>query len=61
VFRSHAPVMLMLYLFHVFYLQMDERGCLVNCFSREGQLAKLEVLGSKAFQHLQKILHPVTW
>jgi len=40
---------------------MDERGCLVNCFSREGQLAKLEVLGSKAFQHLQKILHPVTW
>ncbi|XP_062160430.1 ribonucleases P/MRP protein subunit POP1-like isoform X3 [Alnus glutinosa] len=40
--------------------EMDERGCLVNCFSREGQLAKLEVLGSKAFQHLQKILHPVT-
>lgn len=40
--------------------EMDERRCLVKCFSREGQLAKLEVLGSKAFQHLQKILHPVT-
>ncbi|KAG2705516.1 hypothetical protein I3760_05G058000 [Carya illinoinensis] len=39
---------------------MDERGCLINCFSLEGQLAKLEVSGLKAFQLLQKILHPVT-
>jgi ribonuclease P/MRP protein subunit POP1 len=40
---------------------MDERGILINCFSLEGQLAKLEVLGVKAFQQLQKILHPVAW
>lgn len=40
--------------------EMDERGILINCVSLEGQLAKLEVLGIKAFQHLQKILHPVT-
>ncbi|XP_042982559.1 ribonucleases P/MRP protein subunit POP1-like [Carya illinoinensis] len=40
--------------------EMDERGCLINCFSLEGQLAKLEVSGLKAFQLLQKILHPVT-
>ncbi|KAG6653175.1 hypothetical protein CIPAW_05G057200 [Carya illinoinensis] len=39
---------------------MDERGCLINCFSLKGQLAKLEVSGLKAFQLLQKILHPVT-
>ncbi|KAG6653178.1 hypothetical protein CIPAW_05G057600 [Carya illinoinensis] len=38
--------------------EMDERGCLINCFSLEGQLAKLEVSGLKAFQLLQKILHP---
>ncbi|KAM4119411.1 hypothetical protein ACJW30_03G056900 [Castanea mollissima] len=40
--------------------EMDERGILINCVSLEGQLAKLEVLGLKAFEHLQKILHPVT-
>ncbi|KAB1225562.1 Ribonucleases P/MRP protein subunit POP1 [Morella rubra] len=39
---------------------MDERGCLINCCSLEGQLAKLEVLGLRAFKHLQKILHPFT-
>ncbi|KAJ9187885.1 hypothetical protein P3X46_003299 [Hevea brasiliensis] len=38
---------------------MNESGILINCFSLEGQLAKLEVIGSKAFQLLQKILHPV--
>lgn len=36
--------------------EMVERGVLVNCFSLEGQLAKLEVMGSKAFQLLQKTL-----
>ncbi|XP_037491232.1 uncharacterized protein LOC105640062 isoform X2 [Jatropha curcas] len=40
--------------------QMNESGMLVNCFSLEGQLAKLEVMGSGAFQLLQKILHPVS-
>ncbi|XP_055959627.1 ribonucleases P/MRP protein subunit POP1 isoform X2 [Mercurialis annua] len=40
--------------------QMNESGILINCFSLEGQLAKLEVMGSKAFQLLQKILHPVS-
>ncbi|KAF3943547.1 hypothetical protein CMV_029908 [Castanea mollissima] len=40
--------------------ETDERGILINCVSLEGQLAKLEVLGLKAFEHLQKILHPVT-
>ncbi|XP_048232885.1 ribonucleases P/MRP protein subunit POP1 isoform X2 [Ricinus communis] len=39
-------------------LWMNESGILINCFSLEGQLAKLEVMGSKAFQLLQKILHP---
>ncbi|XVE84313.1 hypothetical protein DITRI_Ditri17bG0003000 [Diplodiscus trichospermus] len=39
---------------------MIDRGVTVNCFSREGQLAKLELIGSKAFQLLQKIFHPVT-
>ncbi|XP_074365122.1 ribonucleases P/MRP protein subunit POP1-like [Apium graveolens] len=31
----------------------------VNCISLEGQLGKVEVMGSKASQLLQKILHPV--
>ncbi|KAH9786822.1 Ribonuclease Ps [Citrus sinensis] len=39
--------------------QVNETGTLINCFSLEGQLAKLEVIGSKAFQLLQKILQPV--
>ncbi|RVX09243.1 Ribonucleases P/MRP protein subunit POP1 [Vitis vinifera] len=39
---------------------MDETGILINCFSLEGQLAKLEVMGSKAFGLLRKILHPIT-
>ncbi|XVF72760.1 hypothetical protein PTKIN_Ptkin12aG0146300 [Pterospermum kingtungense] len=39
---------------------MIERGITINCFPREGQLAKLELLGSKAFQLLQKTVHPVT-
>ncbi|KAK6260349.1 hypothetical protein SCA6_014823 [Theobroma cacao] len=39
---------------------MIERGITINCFSREGQLAELELIGSKAFQLLQKIVHPVT-
>ncbi|XVE81504.1 hypothetical protein DITRI_Ditri15bG0069800 [Diplodiscus trichospermus] len=39
---------------------MNDRGVTINCFSREGQLAKLELIGSKAFQLLQKTVHPVT-
>ena len=45
----------------LFIFQMDETGILINCFSLEGQLAKLEIMGSKAFGLLQKILHPITW
>lgn len=40
--------------------RMDEPGTSINCISLEGQLAKLDVMGSKAFQLLQKILHPAT-
>ncbi|XP_057966682.1 ribonucleases P/MRP protein subunit POP1 isoform X2 [Malania oleifera] len=38
--------------------QMDESGILIDCFSREGQLARLEVMGEKAFQLLEKTLDP---
>ncbi|KAL9360301.1 hypothetical protein Peur_048424 [Populus x canadensis] len=38
--------------------QMNESGILINCLSLEGQLAKLEVMGSKASELLQKTLHP---
>ncbi|OMO82107.1 Ribonuclease P/MRP, subunit POP1 [Corchorus olitorius] len=39
---------------------MSERDITINCFSREGQLAKLELIGSKAFQLIQKTVSPVT-
>ncbi|KAJ1411574.1 Ribonuclease P/MRP, subunit POP1 [Sesbania bispinosa] len=39
--------------------EMEKRGISINCFSLEGQLAKLELMGSGTFQLLQKILHPV--
>lgn len=39
---------------------MNETGALLNCFSLEGQLGKLEVTGSKAFQLLQRTLDPVS-
>ncbi|XP_042503361.1 ribonucleases P/MRP protein subunit POP1 isoform X1 [Macadamia integrifolia] len=39
---------------------MDETGNSVSCFSREGQMGKLEVMGSKAMQVLLKTLHPTT-
>ncbi|XP_027936016.1 uncharacterized protein LOC114191059 [Vigna unguiculata] len=39
--------------------EMEKTGILINCFSLEGQLAKLELIGLGAFQLLQKILHPV--
>ncbi|XVF73192.1 hypothetical protein PTKIN_Ptkin12aG0181400 [Pterospermum kingtungense] len=38
---------------------MIERCITINCFSWEGQLAKLELLGSMAFQLLQQTVHPV--
>ncbi|ONI14814.1 hypothetical protein PRUPE_3G010600 [Prunus persica] len=40
--------------------EMDNRGILINCISLEGQLAKLEVVGLKAFQLLQRTLYPTT-
>ncbi|KAF4363855.1 hypothetical protein F8388_000520 [Cannabis sativa] len=36
--------------------EMEEKDILIRCFSREGQLAKLQVMGSKAFEVLQKAL-----
>nr|KYP51607.1 Ribonucleases P/MRP protein subunit POP1 [Cajanus cajan] len=38
--------------------EMEKSGISINCFSLEGQLAKLELIGSGTFQLLQKILHP---
>ncbi|KAK2649122.1 hypothetical protein Ddye_016611 [Dipteronia dyeriana] len=40
--------------------QMNETSTSINCFSLEGKLAKLELIGSKAFQLLLKTLRPVT-
>ncbi|XP_052117222.1 ribonucleases P/MRP protein subunit POP1 isoform X1 [Arachis duranensis] len=40
--------------------EMEKTGISINCFSLEGELAKLEVIGSGAIQILQKMLHPVT-
>ncbi|GAB2218012.1 hypothetical protein Droror1_Dr00001227 [Drosera rotundifolia] len=40
--------------------RMDKTGVLVDCVSLEGQLARLEIMGSNAFKILQKILAPVT-
>ncbi|CAL9237272.1 unnamed protein product [Arabidopsis halleri] len=40
--------------------QMNETGVSVDCFSLEGQLAKLEIFGPKASHLLQKTLHPAT-
>ncbi|XP_077216674.1 ribonucleases P/MRP protein subunit POP1-like isoform X2 [Tasmannia lanceolata] len=39
---------------------MLENGVSVNCFSLDGKLARLEVMGSKATQVIQKILHPIS-
>ncbi|XP_045830019.1 ribonucleases P/MRP protein subunit POP1-like [Trifolium pratense] len=39
--------------------EMEKRGISIKCSSLEGQLAKLELMGPKTFQLLQKILHPV--
>nr|XP_025658423.1 uncharacterized protein LOC112754845 isoform X4 [Arachis hypogaea] len=40
--------------------EMEKTGISINCFSLEGELAKLELIGSGAIQILQKMLHPVT-
>ncbi|XP_042401843.1 ribonucleases P/MRP protein subunit POP1-like isoform X1 [Zingiber officinale] len=40
--------------------QMHEFGSDVRCFKIEGQVARLDVMGSKATQMLEKILHPVS-
>ncbi|KAL5983522.1 hypothetical protein ACLOJK_017609 [Asimina triloba] len=39
---------------------MDESGASVNCFSLEGKLAKLDIMGTKAIEVLRKILRPVS-
>ncbi|RDX86603.1 putative protein C05D11.9 [Mucuna pruriens] len=39
--------------------ETEKRGISINCFSLEGQLAKIELIGLGTFQLLQKILHPV--
>ncbi|CAN1289337.1 Ribonucleases P/MRP protein subunit POP1 [Linum perenne] len=40
--------------------QMNEGNVSINCCSLEGQLAKIEVMGAKASQLLQRVLHPVS-
>ncbi|XP_008809253.2 ribonucleases P/MRP protein subunit POP1 isoform X2 [Phoenix dactylifera] len=40
--------------------QMHESGKCVSCFTLEGHIARLEIMGSKAIQVLQKTLHPLT-
>ncbi|URD90880.1 Ribonucleases P MRP protein subunit POP1 containing protein [Musa troglodytarum] len=40
--------------------QMHECGVYVRCFTLEGQIARLEVMGSKAIKMIKKILHPVS-
>ncbi|XP_039061850.1 ribonucleases P/MRP protein subunit POP1-like [Hibiscus syriacus] len=39
---------------------MIDRVITINCFSREGQLANLELIGCKAFKLLQKTVRPVS-
>lgn len=45
--------------FTTLLMQNEKVGSHVNCISLERQLGKVEVMGSKASQLLQKILHPV--
>ncbi|XP_031373046.1 uncharacterized protein LOC116189756 isoform X2 [Punica granatum] len=40
--------------------EMDAKSISINCFSLEGRIAKLELMGSGAFQLLKKILHPIS-
>ncbi|KAL3517357.1 hypothetical protein ACH5RR_019946 [Cinchona calisaya] len=40
---------------------MNLNGRSVSCVSLEGELAKLDLIGSRAYLLVQKILHPVTW
>ncbi|CAL1366164.1 unnamed protein product [Linum trigynum] len=40
--------------------QMNDRNVSINCCSLEGQLAKIEVMGAKASQLLQRTLHPIS-
>lgn len=41
-----------------FFIQTDGT-CSAQCVSREGQLAKLELIGTKVFQLLHKTLQPI--
>ncbi|CAL1404604.1 unnamed protein product [Linum trigynum] len=40
--------------------QMNDGNVSITCCSLEGQLAKIEVMGAKASQLLQRILHPIS-
>lgn len=44
----------------LFIFQVHECGVSVSCLSLEGQLGKLEVMGSRAIELLQKILRPTS-
>jgi len=55
-------------MFIIFYLplwiktyQNEDDGVELMCFPRTGELGRVDVLGSKALQLLQKILHPISW
>ncbi|BBG92682.1 ribonuclease Ps [Prunus dulcis] len=54
----HASVLTEAY--HTLKLACQKEGILINCISLEGQLAKLDVVGLKAFQLLQRTLYPTT-
>ena len=49
-----------LYILFFYYFQIEKGGSEIKCVPLDGQLGKIELMGSQAFQLLQKILHPVT-
>lgn len=41
--------------------QIEKDGIQLMCLPRRGELGRLDVLGAKALQLLQKILYPISW
>lgn len=41
-------------------VQMDAKSTSISCFSVDGRIAKIEVMGSSASGLLEKILHPIS-
>ncbi|KAK4753988.1 hypothetical protein SAY87_002092 [Trapa incisa] len=41
-------------------VEMDEKSSCISCFSVDGRIAKIEVIGSSASELLEKILHPIS-